>query len=78
MSAKDANDFLQKFSTDQEFRKAILDAENIAERLEISRKNGFDFDEKELLDILKERTDELSDDELLLVAGGENRSGSSG
>ena len=66
MSIESAKAFLERVKNDEDFRKELEEQASAEERLNIAKAQGFDFT-KEEINSLKE---ELSDDELDMVAGG--------
>ncbi len=74
MSIESAMKFEEKMNTDLEFRKNVMDIEDIKEYEVFIAKEGFDFTGKELKEvkqeISKDMNIELRDEELGSVVGG--------
>ena len=66
MSMESAKAFVEKVKSDDEFSKRVARAASREERAEIAKAEGFDFTPEEL----KSVTEELSVEELEMVAGG--------
>ena len=67
MSIESARAYFERMKTDEEFRNRVLNAETAEARLAIVQSEGFDFTKEEVDEV---SSDELTDDELDMVAGG--------
>ena len=66
MSLDQARAFLEKMKSDVAFRERVIAIEDVAERFNFIKSEGFDCSEEEI----KEVAGELSDEELGAAAGG--------
>ncbi len=73
MSIESAKAFLERVKDDEDFRKELVDRTSAEERMKFAKAQGFDFT-KEEIDSIK---DELSDDQMDAVAGGNGCPGDS-
>ena len=67
MSIESARAYFERMKTDEEFRNRVLNAETAEARLAIVQSEGFDFTKEEVDEV---SSDELTEDELDMVAGG--------
>ncbi len=68
MSLDQARTFIEKMKSDETFRNRVMAIEDVAERFNIIKSEGFDCSEEEI----KEVAGELSTEELDEAAGGLN------
>ena len=72
MSVEQAKAFIEKLDSDKTFLREVAGAGSDEARLELAIAAGFDFTAEELADAIGESGgEELSDDELEAVAGGD-------
>ncbi len=66
MSLDQARAFIEKMKSDETFRNRVMAIEDVVERFNLIKSEGFDCNEAEI----KEVAGELNDDELDAAAGG--------
>ena len=66
MSIESAKAFIERMKTDEEFAQQVASKKNKEDRMKFVSEQGFDFTEGEI----KDRTAELSEEEIQQVNGG--------